>query len=108
MKIRDLYRGEGSPVLSLEVFPPSRSYPLETVFTTLDGLEELEPAFISVTYGAASGERERTVEIASRIQEDYPFEPLAHLTCLGQTRDEIAEKLDQLSGLGIENILATG
>jgi methylenetetrahydrofolate reductase (NADPH) len=106
MKIRDLYRGEAPPVLSLEVFPPSRSYPLETVFTTLDGLRELDPAFISVTYGAASGERERTVEIASRIQEDYPFEPLAHLTCLGQSREEIGRKLDELHDLGIENVLA--
>jgi methylenetetrahydrofolate reductase (NADPH) len=106
MRIRDLYTGSGAPVLSLEVFPPSRSYPLDTVFNTLDGLRELQPSFISVTYGAAAGERERTVEIASRIQDDYPFEPLAHLTCLGQTRDQIAQKLDQLSELGIENVLA--
>ena len=106
MKIRELYRGDGRPVLSLEVFPPSRSYPLETVFTTLDGLQELAPSFISVTYGAASGERERSVEIASRIQKDYPIEPLAHLTCLGQTRSEVAEKLDELSAIGIKNVLA--
>ena len=106
MKIRELYRGEGLPVLSLEVFPPSRSYPLESVFTTLDGLRELEPAFISVTYGAASGERERTVEITSRILKDYSILPLAHLTCLGHTRSEIAEKLNELSASGIENILA--
>jgi len=106
MKIRDLYTGSGAPVLSLEIFPPSRSYPLETVFDTLDGLRELHPAFISVTYGAAAGERERTVEIASRIQDHYPFEPLAHLTCLGQSREEIDRKLDELHELGIENVLA--
>lgn len=106
MKIRELYRAYGPPVLSLEVFPPSRSYPLESVFNTLDGLRELEPAFISVTYGAASGERERSVEIASRILKDYSIEPLAHLTCLGHSRCEIAEKLDELSASGIENVLA--
>jgi methylenetetrahydrofolate reductase (NADPH) len=106
MKIRELYTGSGAPVLSLEVFPPSRSYPLETVFDTLDGLRELHPAFISVTYGAAAGERERTVEIAARIQDHYPFEPLAHLTCLGQSREEIGRKLDELHDLGIENVLA--
>ena len=106
MKIRDLYREDGPPVLSLEVFPPSKSYTLESVFTTLDGLRELEPSFISVTYGAASGERERTVEISSRILKDYSIEPLAHLTCLGHSRCEIAAKLDELSASGIENILA--
>ncbi len=106
MKIREMYRGEGPPVLSLEVFPPSRSYTLESVFTTLDGLQELAPSFISVTYGAASGERERSVEIASRILKDYSIEPLAHLTCLGHSRQEIAEKLDELSASGIENVLA--
>jgi methylenetetrahydrofolate reductase (NADPH) len=106
MKIRELYSGDGQPVLSLEVFPPSKSYTLESVFNTLDGLRELEPSFISVTYGAASGERERSVEIASRILKDYSIEPLAHLTCLGQSRSEIEEKLDELSACDISNVLA--
>jgi methylenetetrahydrofolate reductase (NADPH) len=105
MRIKDLY-AKGPPVLSLEVFPPKRSNGLDTVFDTLSNLRELRPDFISVTYGAAGSERDRTVEIASRMLSDYGIEPLAHLTCIGHTREEIQDILQELSRRGIENVLA--
>lgn len=106
MKIAELYSGSG-PVFSLEIFPPKPGYPLDTVFKTLDGLADLSPAFISVTYNAGDGgDGHRTEEVAARIKRDYRIESLAHLTCLCHGKDRIAEILDRLSQDRIENILA--
>jgi len=105
MKIKELYKS-GRPVLSLEIFPPQVDYPLDSIFLTLDHLTELDPCFISVTYGAGGGNRARTVEIASRIRQQYGLEALAHLTSVGHTRAEVDEILDQLINAGIENIMA--
>lgn len=105
MKIIELYR-DGKPVLSLEIFPPRLDYPLETVFATVNELTKLQPGFISVTYGAGGSNRDRTVEIASRIKNDYNIESLAHLTCMRHTREEIQQILDALMQVDIHNIMA--
>lgn len=105
MKIKELYQGR-DPVLSLEIFPPRLDYPLETIFATVDKLTQLSPGFISVTYGAGGGTRARTVEIASRIKQQYKMTTLAHLTCIGHSRQEVGSILDQLQAEGIENIMA--
>lgn len=105
MKIKELFGGKG-PVLSLEVFPPKLDYPLDTVFETLDHLQVLKPDYISVTYGAGGGKQGRTVEIASKIREQYGIEALAHLTCVGHSREEMIAILNDLQNKGIENILA--
>lgn len=105
MKIKELYNSK-EPVLSLEIYPPKIDYPLETVFDTLDHLKELEPGYISVTYGAGGSNRGRTVEIASRIKKEYGIESLAHLTCVGHTRKQVRVILDQLLNEGIDNVLA--
>lgn len=105
MKIKELYKS-GRPVLSLEIFPPQVDYPLDSIFVTLDHLVELNPCFISVTYGSGRVDRPRTVEIASRIRQQYGLEALAHLTCVGHTRAEVDEILEKLIAAGIENIMA--
>lgn len=105
MKIIELY-GREKPVLSLEIFPPRTDYPLEIIFETLDHLKNLNPGFISVTYGAGGSNRARTVEIAARIKKEYGIESLAHLTCVRHTRSEVNEILNQLINEGIHNILA--
>ncbi|MBO8158726.1 methylenetetrahydrofolate reductase [NAD(P)H] [Thermosyntropha sp.] len=105
MKICEFYK-EDAPVLSLEIFPPKKNYPLDTVFETIGELRVLNPKFISVTYGAGGSSRGRTVEIASRIKKDYKIEPLAHLTCVSHTRKEVEEILNQLIKEDIHNILA--
>lgn len=105
MKICEFYRGD-EPVLSLEIFPPKRDYPLDVVFATIEELKTLNPKFISVTYGAGGSSRGRTVEIASRIKKDYGIEPLAHLTCVSHTRCEVEDILGQLLKENIHNILA--
>ncbi len=105
MKIKEFYKAD-QVVLSLEIFPPKKDGPLETVFHTLEHLVKLNPRFISVTYGAGGSNRGRTVEIASRIKKQYGIEPLAHLTCVGHSKQEVDTILDSLLQEGIENILA--
>jgi len=105
MKISQLLKAK-KPVISFEIFPPKPTYSLETIFRTLDELEELHPDFISVTYGAGGGNRERTVEIAAKVKQDYKIEALAHLTCVGHSRTEIGGIAEALTNEGIKNILA--
>ncbi len=105
MRIVDIYKGE-KPVLSLEVFPPKPGYSLKTVFRTLDHLCDLNPSFVSVTYASLGESTDRTVEIASRVRDEYGCESLAHMTCIGHTKQEVAFVLDNLEAHGIGNILA--
>ncbi len=105
MKIGNLFGGDKT-TLSFEVFPPSREGNLDELYQAIGELVELSPDFISVTYGAGGGTREKTVEIASTIRREFARETLAHLTCVQATRDDISEQLAQLKEEGIENILA--
>ncbi len=106
MRIADIYKEKQDPILSLEVFPPKPGLSLKTVFRTLDGLCDLNPSFVSVTYASQGESTNRTVEIASRVRKDYSCESLAHMTCIGHSRDEVASVLDKLEASGINNILA--
>jgi methylenetetrahydrofolate reductase (NADPH) len=100
-----MYRQPGL-VLSFEVFPPKQETPLETVFATIGQLRDLKPAFISVTYGAGGSQKGRTVEIASRLKHEFQLEAMAHLTCVGHTRQDIERILTELEAVGVENVLA--
>lgn len=105
MRIAEIYGG-GCPVLSLEVFPPRPDCPIDSVFDSLNGLADLSPAFISVTYNPRGDNGSRTEEIACRIRRDHGLESLAHLTCVSHGRAEIDVILDRLAACGIENVLA--
>ncbi|NPV04835.1 MAG: methylenetetrahydrofolate reductase [NAD(P)H] [Syntrophaceae bacterium] len=105
MLIRDLFK-QKKRTLSFEVFPPAREGNLESLFTTIAELKELNPDFISVTYGAGGGTRDKTIEIAARVKKEIGSEALAHLTCVASTRDDIARILEDMKANGIENILA--
>jgi len=104
MKISGLFTGK--PVISFEIFPPKPDFPLDTVFATLEELKGLDPAFISVTYGAGGSSSARSIEIVDRVKNHYGMETVAHLTCVGATPDTIDAVLDRLQALGVENILA--
>ena len=105
MLIRDLL-GQKKRTLSFEVFPPVREGNLESLFKTVAELKELKPDFISVTYGAGGGTRDKTIEIASRVINEFGSEALAHLTCVAATRDDIARIVEEMKKHNIENILA--
>ncbi len=106
MYIKDLFANKTHPLLSFEIFPPKKDSPIDTIFTTIDALKDLNPDFISVTYGAGGSNKDRTVEIAALIKHQYGIESLAHLTCISSTKDEIENILTILKKNKIENILA--
>jgi len=105
MKISDYFL-QKKWTLSFEVFPPVREGNLESLYRTIGELKELGPDFISVTYGAGGGTRDMTIEIASTVRKTFGQEVLAHLTCVGSTREDIAGILDDMKHQEIENILA--
>ncbi len=105
MKISDLYK-QKKTVISLEVFPPKLDSPVETVFKTLEELSDIKPDFISVTYGAGGKAKDRTVEIASKIKNEYHIESLAHLTCISATKKQINDVFGEMRKNNLENILA--
>lgn len=105
MKIKSMF--ERGTVFSFEIFPPKKTSPIETVYNTLEKLGDLNPDFISVTYGAAgSTNKVSTCEIASAIKNKYGVVPAAHLPCINYTREEILQILEEFKSGGIENILA--
>ncbi len=94
-------------VLSFEIFPPKRTYPVETVFDTVDSLKDLKPDFISVTYGASGSDNTAdTLKIASAVKNDYGTESVAHLPCVNLKKSDILMMLYELKKSNIENILA--
>lgn len=106
MKIPELFKS-GKTVFSFEIFPPKKDGSIDTVYKTLDGLSDLRPDFISVTFGAGgSAAGASTSEIAGLIKRKYNTESIAHLTCVNMTRDEIDRQLEKFREQGIENVLA--
>ncbi len=92
--------------LSIEVFPPKTQTGQENLFNELSVMVRYKPDFISVTYGAGGSTREKTLEIATRIKSTFSIEPLIHFTCVGQSKEDIAEYLKYVRSLGFSNILA--
>ena len=105
MKINELKKG--SPIFSLEIFPPKKSSSIDTVYETLDELSGVSPDFISVTFGAGGSVNNSTsIKIASDIKTKYGIESVAHMPCIYLTKSDAAKMLDELKANGIENILA--
>ena len=96
------------PTRSLEFFPPRTDDAERRFRSALDDLRGLEPSFASVTYGALGSTQERTRELVVDMNDRQPFPTMAHLTCVGHTRAEVAALLDQYAAAGVRNILALG
>jgi methylenetetrahydrofolate reductase (NADPH) len=105
MKIQSLF-ARRAPVVSFEFFPPKTAEGVEDLYRTVQALEPCRPSFVSVTYGAGGSTRDRTLELVTRIKRELGIETMAHLTCVGATRDEIKATLERLAAGGIENVLA--
>ena len=105
MRISDLL-ARGRPLVSFEFFPPKSDAATETLFSTVQTLEGHDPSFVSVTYGAGGSTRRRTLELVERIKSELGVEAMAHLTCVGHSKDEIRRLIDGIVEAGIENILA--
>ncbi len=105
MRIDKLLHDDG-PVFSFEFFPPKTEQGERNLYGALEELRELEPSFVSVTYGAGGSTRERTIEIVKRIKREQGLEAMAHFTCVGATVTQLRAVLDEMRGVGIENVLA--
>ncbi|MBQ5317893.1 MAG: methylenetetrahydrofolate reductase [NAD(P)H] [Oscillospiraceae bacterium] len=106
MKLSSLFNSDKT-ILSFEVFPPKKTSPIETVYSTLAELKELNPAFISVTYGAGGNAADTTTcDIAAYIQRELGIPSAAHLTCVYSTKEAVLTQLQQFKERGVENILA--
>jgi methylenetetrahydrofolate reductase (NADPH) len=104
MKIRNRLN-PSNPCFSFEFFPPKTDEGTSNLLKTLSDLAPLEPGFVSVTYGAGGSTRDRTVELVSHIKRDTGIEAMAHLTCVGHTREELREVLRRLADARVDNVL---
>jgi len=105
MRIAERLRS-GPPCFSFEFFPPKSEEGVTQLFTTLKELADLQPGFVSVTYGAGGSTRQLTIELTSAIKRETGIEAMAHLTCVGHGRVELAEILERFKSAGLENVLA--
>lgn len=105
MLIRELLR-PGKTTVSFEFFPPNTPRGWDRLFSVIADLVPLKPSYVSVTYGAGGRTRENTHDLITRLRKETNLEIVAHLTCVGHTRDEIAAILDRYADEGIRNVLA--
>jgi methylenetetrahydrofolate reductase (NADPH) len=105
MHIRDVF-AQHETTFSFEFFPPKTDAASEELFATIARLQELQPSFVSVTYGAGGSTRERTHDLVVRIHRETKLTAVSHLTCVCHTREELAHILERYSASAIENVLA--
>ncbi|MBN1646971.1 MAG: methylenetetrahydrofolate reductase [NAD(P)H] [Spirochaetales bacterium] len=92
--------------ISFEFFPPKSEKGWDGLFDTISELQNLKPAYVSVTYGAGGSTRENTHKLIKRITDETDLTVVAHLTCIHSRRDEIKRIIASYQEAGIENILA--
>ncbi len=109
MRITDILQAaqqRGQPVFTFEFFPPRTEEGERALMETIAALRPLQPAWVSVTYGAGGSTRAKTVELVRRLKRESGIEPMAHVTCVGASRAEVAAILDEIAAAGVENVLA--
>ncbi|MGH2857883.1 MAG: methylenetetrahydrofolate reductase [NAD(P)H] [Solirubrobacteraceae bacterium] len=106
MRIDRIIAEAPEPSFSFELFPPRSDAGERVLGLALESLRQLNPTFVSVTYGAGGSSRARTVELTKWIKQELGIEAMAHLSCVGSTRDELRAVLGDIRAAGIENVLA--
>jgi methylenetetrahydrofolate reductase (NADPH) len=97
---------ERRPSFSFEFFPPKTDEGEEQLWRAIRELEPLAPAFVDVTYGAGGSTRDRTLRIVERIARETSLTVVAHLTCVGASREQMREIIADLAEAGVRNVLA--
>ena len=105
MKIKELLARD-QITFSCEIFPPKKDLEFSGIHKIVDQIHDLGVDFISVTYGAGGSTSKKTLEVASYIQDTHHTPALAHLTCCGATKEDIARRVQEMKARGIENVLA--
>ena len=95
-----------APTISFEFFPPKDAAAEASLWSAIAELQQFQPDFVSMTYGAGGGTRDRTVRIASEFIAKTGVPVIGHLTCVGSTRDELKEVLEQYQAEGFHGVLA--
>ena len=104
-KITEIFEHKDK-TFSFELFPPKTEKGLANLLNTIKDLSALEPDFISCTYGAGGGSRDKTLDVVEHIQNEHNIPAVAHLTCVMHTKQEIKDILIDIKSRGIQNILA--
>lgn len=107
MHFREIFSSR-KPTFSFEFFPPKTAEGAEAIFQTIRDLESLQPAFVSVTYGAGGSTRELTHDLVVRIKKETSLDPIPHLTCVCHSEADISAILERYAKAGVSNILALG
>ena len=105
MQIKELFNKK-NPVISFEVFPPNKNFTKEKLVEVTGELAELNPDFISVTYGAGGTNKSGTIDIASHIKNNLNIEVMSHLTCIGSKKQDISNYIQEIKNHNIKNVLA--
>lgn len=105
MKISSAY-GPGKFGLSFELFPPKTEKGEAALFTHVEKLMAFQPSYLTCTYGAGGSTRDKTLEIVAQVRRQYGCTVASHLTCVGLTRDELLDYLQEAAAKDIHNIVA--
>jgi methylenetetrahydrofolate reductase (NADPH) len=106
MRIDTLYAGSTEPVFSFEFFPPKTEQGEANFWQAVSELRALDPAFVSVTYGAGGSTKDKTLELVTRVRDEYGITAMPHFTCVGATVEQLSEQLEAMRAAGLENVLA--
>ncbi|WP_447971162.1 methylenetetrahydrofolate reductase [NAD(P)H] [Nitrospira sp. M1] len=105
MHISDVF-AQHNPAISFEFFPPKTEAASDELFKTISMLMPLQPAYVSVTYGAGGTTRGRTHDLVVKLRKETDLTIVSHLTCVGSSQDEIKQILSKYDSHGIDNIMA--
>ena len=94
------------PLFSVEFFPPKSDDSANQLLRTAERLREFEPDFASITYGAGGSTRSRTLKYARALHEDYGYAVMPHLTCVGHSREELVQIINEIKDAGLPQIMA--
>ncbi len=94
------------PLLSVEFFPPKTEEALDALIEGAEELAPYAPDFVSVTYGAGGSTRDASAVACELLRKEHDFNIMPHLTCVGASRDELAETINGLYDSGYRNIMA--